>query len=138
MDAHGHHARAAPAHSFINALDFPTVRDLADYLIQLDKNDTLYNEYFWWKKHYRVRNSNPFRHHQYKTFCSLCAALHDPSLTSSFRSSPQPKVYDDMKVWWKDSADCKTVVLRNDENATISVVQPPFNLIDSFNDFINF
>ena len=44
MDAHGHHARAAPVHSFINALDFPTVRDLADYLIQLDRNDSLYNE----------------------------------------------------------------------------------------------
>jgi alpha-1,3-fucosyltransferase len=36
----------APPHSYINALDFPTAEDLADYLLYLDSNDTAYNEYF--------------------------------------------------------------------------------------------
>ena len=117
MDTHGHHARAAPAHSFINVLDFPTVRDLASYLIQLDRNDTLYNEYFWWKRHFRVRNANLYDGLHYRTFCSLCAALHDASVKDSMRS--HNKVYDDIEEWWKDMADCKSVGVKNDKNATM-------------------
>ena len=36
----------APPHSYINALDFPNVKNLAEYLKYLDNNDTAYNEYF--------------------------------------------------------------------------------------------
>ena len=32
--------------SFINAADFESVKELADYLKYLDKNDTAYNQYF--------------------------------------------------------------------------------------------
>ncbi|KAA0202854.1 hypothetical protein HAZT_HAZT008540 [Hyalella azteca] len=42
----GAYEEVAPPHSFINALDFPSIRHLADYLIYLDRNDTAYNEYF--------------------------------------------------------------------------------------------
>ena len=44
LDLHGNYARFAPPKSYINALDFPTVKELADYLKVLDGNDTLYNE----------------------------------------------------------------------------------------------
>ena len=57
MDPHGSHAKVAPPHSFINVCDFLSIRHLADYLKKLDKKDTLYNEYFWWKKHYKIRNA---------------------------------------------------------------------------------
>ncbi|CAH3159964.1 unnamed protein product, partial [Porites evermanni] len=40
--------------SYINALDFSTVKDLAEYLHYLDKNITAYNEYFKWRKRYRM------------------------------------------------------------------------------------
>ena len=35
-----------PANSYIDAADFSSPKDLADYLIKLDQNDDLYNEYF--------------------------------------------------------------------------------------------
>jgi len=101
MDAHGNHARAAPPHSYINALDFPSIRALADYLIELDGNDQLYNEYFWWKKHFTVKNSllsNLF----YKNYCNLCAALHDP-LRFDVKKS-----YADMMKWWIGESECKS------------------------------
>lgn len=44
----------APPHSFINAMDYSSPKDLVDYLLVLDANDTLYNEYFNWKKDYVV------------------------------------------------------------------------------------
>ena len=58
FDFHGHHAKLALPHSYINAAQFPSVRHLIDYLHLLHKNNTLYNEYFWWKKHYVIRDFN--------------------------------------------------------------------------------
>nr|CAH0099095.1 unnamed protein product [Daphnia galeata] len=52
---HDHYDKIAPPHSFINAAKFENMRKLADYLILLDKNDTLYNEYFWWKPFFESR-----------------------------------------------------------------------------------
>ena len=43
---HDHYDKIAPTHSFITAAKFENMKQLADYLILLDKNDTLYNEYF--------------------------------------------------------------------------------------------
>jgi len=37
-------------HSFINAHDFATPKDLANYLLYLDGNQTAYDEYFNWRK----------------------------------------------------------------------------------------
>ena len=39
--------------SFINVLDFPTIKHLANYILYLNKNDTAYNEYFNWKQQYK-------------------------------------------------------------------------------------
>jgi len=44
----------APPHSFINTMDYSSPKELVDYLLVLDANDTLYNEYFNWKKDYVV------------------------------------------------------------------------------------
>ncbi|KAK2183377.1 hypothetical protein NP493_314g01006 [Ridgeia piscesae] len=48
-----------PVHSYINIRDFSSPRELAKYLDILDKNDTLYNEYFHWKKKYTCHNTPP-------------------------------------------------------------------------------
>ena len=107
MDAHGNHARVAPPHSFINVLDFPSIEALAHYLIKLDRNDTLYNEYFWWMDHYKLRNVMLYEGMHYKTYCSMCAALHNPSLHSNDRKSLP--YYNDLKSWWRKTGDCKTL-----------------------------
>ncbi len=59
--------------SFINVMDFKTVKDLADYLLMLDKNDTAYNEYFLWKKRYYLDEPPPWT-------CKMCAMLNNDSL----------------------------------------------------------
>lgn len=63
----------APQHSYINAMDFKP-KQLADYLKMLDADDTLYNQYFWWKNHYHVEAglSQMVRN----GFCELCKRLH--------------------------------------------------------------
>ena len=35
--------------SYINVLDFKSVKQLAEYLHYLNRNDTAYNEYFKWR-----------------------------------------------------------------------------------------
>ena len=39
-----------PKHSFINIADFESADDLAKYLNKIGSNETLYNEYFWYKQ----------------------------------------------------------------------------------------
>ncbi len=125
IDVHGHHARAAPPHSFINALDFPSIKDLADYLMILDSSDTLYNEYFWWKSHYIIKNANLHEGINFKSWCSLCAALHNPSLHSNSKLEHQS--YSSMRDWWKDQSDCKTLLHDGIYTANQSIIDAVVN-----------
>ena len=94
----------APPHSYINALDY-TPRQLAEYLTILDRDDTLYAEYFWWKPHYRVRLLNEMRN---EAFCNLCEALHSLPFNRS-------TVVTDPKKWFVDDSNC-VFNKRYDEN----------------------
>uniref|UniRef100_A0A0P6J2W8 Fucosyltransferase n=1 Tax=Daphnia magna TaxID=35525 RepID=A0A0P6J2W8_9CRUS len=107
FDLHGHHARMAPPHSYINAADYESVRDLADYLNLLDGNDTLYNEYFWWKKHYDTHDNTEAAKH---SMCELCRMLHDPT-------KPE-KIYKDMTNWWDIQATCQTITFSDGDETT--------------------
>ena len=42
----GNYEEIAPPKSFVNAMEFESVKDLANYLQYLDRNQTAYNEYF--------------------------------------------------------------------------------------------
>ena len=46
-----------PAHSYIAVSDFSSIKDLADYLLLLNKNQTLYRRYFDWKYTHTCRHS---------------------------------------------------------------------------------
>ncbi|XP_046448573.1 alpha-(1,3)-fucosyltransferase C-like [Daphnia pulex] len=87
---HEDHELIAPTHSFINAAKFENMNKLADYLNLLDNNDTLYNQYFWWKPHFQVRDSPKYTN---KGMCHLCAALHNTTMPMKF----YPSIID----WWE-------------------------------------
>jgi alpha-1,3-fucosyltransferase len=92
------YSQLAPLHSYINALDF-TPETLAQYLKILDANDTLYNEYFWWKDHYRIESGveQMARH----GFCDLCKKLHqDDGVT---------KYYPELLTDWNPDTVCKQI-----------------------------
>ncbi|XP_046456185.1 alpha-(1,3)-fucosyltransferase C-like [Daphnia pulex] len=67
------YAQLAPEHSYIDALHFEP-KKLAAYLEKLAANETLYNEYLWWKDDYVVEAGleQMVRH----GFCHLCRKLH--------------------------------------------------------------
>ncbi|XP_057368507.1 alpha-(1,3)-fucosyltransferase C-like [Daphnia carinata] len=83
----------APLNSFINALDFPSVGALAEYLLFLDRNPEFYSRYFEWKKVYQAVLSPK------SGWCDLCRMAHDFSL--------KPKIYKDIKLWWVDEMKCQ-------------------------------
>ena len=78
--------------SFINAADFESVKDLADYLKYLDKNDTAYNQFFQWKTKYKIVKYEFW-------LCQLCKALHD--------STKPEKIYYKMSEFWGKKGSCK-------------------------------
>jgi hypothetical protein len=43
-----------PPNSYINIHDFKNMKELGDYLIKLSHNNTLYDSYFEWKRHYKL------------------------------------------------------------------------------------
>ena len=45
---------ALPPNSYINVDDFSSIKELTDYLLYLDSNDTAYASYFAWKEVGRV------------------------------------------------------------------------------------
>ena len=47
----------APPHSYINAEDFTSVDQLAEYLLKVARNDTLFASYFWWRDYYQIQVS---------------------------------------------------------------------------------
>ena len=79
--------------SYINVMDFKTVKQLAEYLQYLDKNNTAYNEYFNWRLKYKVTDSLSL------SLCEICRG-YDPE------NPPKPKVYDDLKTYWVTNGRC--------------------------------
>lgn len=78
--------------SYINVLDFPSVKALADYLLYLDKNVTAYNEYFRWKRKFKVAGDLHSLSSRYHWTCDLCALANNASSTS--------KVYRHLEDFW--------------------------------------
>lgn len=89
------YTKHAPPHSFIDAGKWKP-RELAAYLKLLDANDALYDEYFWWKDHYRVEFSvNDMSRHG---FCDFCQKLHEPAISKSYK---------ELASEWGDGNQCK-------------------------------
>ncbi|KAK8784724.1 hypothetical protein V5799_008908, partial [Amblyomma americanum] len=87
---------AAPHHSYIHVEDFRSPKELAEYLLLLSRNRTLYNEYFRWKGTGEFVNTY--------FWCRLCALLHAPPRPHQRRS-------EDVYRWWHTDTSLKTIVL---------------------------
>ncbi|KAG8193548.1 hypothetical protein JTE90_003757 [Oedothorax gibbosus] len=83
------YARSAPDHSYLHVEDYSSPAHLAEYLHELDSNDTLYNEYFDWQGRGEFINT--------RFWCRLCALMHAPVV---------PKVYTDIDTWWAGKGTC--------------------------------
>ncbi|CAL4076614.1 unnamed protein product [Meganyctiphanes norvegica] len=90
----GDYEAIAPPHSYINALHYPSEKDLAKYLLYLNHNETAYKEYFSWKTSYMIAG------HWYnlaQSHCDLCKKLHNDK---------EPKVYKHMQKWFMENEKC--------------------------------
>ncbi len=81
--------KVVPPKSVIHVDEFDSPKKLAEYLHKLDKNDTLYNEYFRWKGSGHFVNT--------KFMCRICAMLHDNSRRTWYQSVEQ---------WWRGPNIC--------------------------------
>jgi len=83
----------APPNSFIHVNNFRSPKELAEYLILLDKSDDLYDQYFSWRNDFNI-DLNPM-----DGWCDLCKLAHDPQ--------PKTKIYHDINKWWIDEQKCQ-------------------------------
>ena len=90
------YSRIAPPHSYIDANQFEP-KQLAEYLLLLDSNETLYNEYFWWKDYYYVE-AGPEQMVK-RGFCELCKKLQF--------DDGKIKIYHEMPFHWLPENQCK-------------------------------
>ncbi len=65
-----------PSHSYIDAKDFKSPRNLAEYLLKLANNTEEYLSYFGWKKNLIADNVHDAAYNL--GLCKLCDILHDP------------------------------------------------------------
>ncbi|VDK46341.1 unnamed protein product [Anisakis simplex] len=80
--------RIAPPNSFIHVNDFDGPENLARYLHEIDRNDTMYNSFFEWHRSGAIMDS--------KFWCRLCAIVQQPPF----------KYYNDIDSWWHNHSDC--------------------------------
>lgn len=111
----GDYSSIAPVHSYIDALKYKP-KELAEYLLVLAKNETLYGEYFWWKEDYVVEAGLAKMVGQ--SFCELCRKLHEDD--GVYQSYPSL-----MSRW--DSANCRVPKFKKTRKPTTS---SPINMMD--------
>ena len=85
-----------PKHWAINTADFNSTKQLANYLIYLQKNPDEYVKYFMGKDTYSIITYKGCRNRPF--WCELCAKLNNPSEPTRY--------YEDITTWW-GKQDCK-------------------------------
>ncbi|CAN2390165.1 3-galactosyl-N-acetylglucosaminide 4-alpha-L-fucosyltransferase activity, partial [Pristimantis euphronides] len=65
--------RFVPGDAFIHIDDFSSPKELAAYLLELDKNDEKYRKYFNWRFQYRVKNSKGLPY----AYCHVCKVIRE-------------------------------------------------------------
>ena len=103
-----------PPNSYIDVADFDTPKLLADYLLMLDTNTTLYRDYFSWKYNYYCGRVSP----EVK-----CATVCD-FLNKS--SSDKNRTVDITKIWSAYSARCLNPEIFMKSHGVSDIERRPF------------
>ncbi|KAL7885165.1 hypothetical protein AOLI_G00079350 [Acnodon oligacanthus] len=62
-----------PSSSFIHVNDFPSAKDLAQYLLRLNKDENLYRSYFQWRKYFVAKPHLILQNQEFiKPICTAC------------------------------------------------------------------
>ena len=93
----------APTHSFIDARQYSSPKQLAEYLNSLYASPELYAEYFWWKDHYKV-TYDPVNVTA-KNYCDICRRLHE----EPGDVERNHKVIKDLHEFWDQRYKCERV-----------------------------
>ena len=93
MGGANYDSRVAIPGSFINVVDFPSIKVLARYLLYLSKNDTAYSQFFQWKMNFKRVGVQPW-----PWICQLCTALNTIPETN--------KVYQNFHEFWSIRHTC--------------------------------
>lgn len=75
-----------PPKSYIDIRDFRSPKDLAQHLKEIDRNDTMYNEFFAWRRTHKCYN--PYGFFGPKINCKMCQFLQD------HRNEPEARIVD--------------------------------------------
>ena len=93
----------APPNSFIHVDDFNSIKDLTDYLIKLDNNDTLYGQYLKWmsipenKDLFKEKNAEKLKNSlKPNGVCALCEKLKQTLAQNESKS----EVIANLDDWW--------------------------------------
>ena len=84
-----------PPRSAINALDFPSVKELANYMKAVGSNSTLYNEYFKWHSHYKLIEYSSLKS---VFLCPLCRHI---------ATNHSTKTYKSVRDWYSQKKVCR-------------------------------
>lgn len=93
-----------PPNSFIFAEDFNSTRNLANFLDKLDHNDTLYNEYFQWRRKGYVKRWTRTMAFTSKIFCEIVDRL--VGIQSEVTETGSTRRHGSMtsvEEWWRSS-----------------------------------
>lgn len=82
-----------PPNSYLNVFDFPSIKALADRMIEIGNNQTLYNSFFDWMQFYKEDKEG--------IYCRFCKELHNNRPAQS---------YADMEGWIQDDMCYKSTV----------------------------
>ncbi|KAF7201565.1 4-galactosyl-N-acetylglucosaminide 3-alpha-L-fucosyltransferase 9 [Nothobranchius furzeri] len=73
--------------AFIHVDDFASAKELAEYLLLLDKNEEMYLRYFEWRRHFKVKRAQFWAEHT----CQVCDYL---------RRHREYKAFNDLNKWY--------------------------------------
>jgi len=80
-----------PPHSYINANNFNSIKELGDYLIFLDENPQEYVNYFWWKNYYEI-----IMHTKVQSYCDICGKINEWEPECKYQQ------YQDVERWFNN------------------------------------